>query len=228
MNIAIDTSTDIASLALTQDGEILAEMTWRCRMNHSVQLLPNLEHLLKQTSLNLEAAECIIVARGPGSYNGLRVGIATAKGLALSLNIPIIGISTLEAAAYAHAGTGLPIRPIFNAGRDEIGTALYQQQNGKWKQLATERLTTIEALCAEIDTETVFCGEFSPAIAAVLKKKLKRKAVIASPAAGLRRAAFLAELGLKRFAAGDYDDTAALQAFYFRGPPITPPKAGKL
>lgn len=155
------------------------------------------------------------------------MGIATAKGLALSLNIPIIGISTLEAAAYAHASTGLPVCPIFNAGRDEIGTALYRQKNGKWKQLAAERLTTIEALCAETDTETVFCGEFTPAISSVLKKMLKKKALIASPSAGLRRAAFLAELGLKRFTAGDYDDTAALQAFYFRGPPITPPKAGK-
>ena len=220
MQVAIDTSTDIAGLALTQDGEILAELTWRCQMNHSVQLLPNLAHLLKQTNLSLKSADCIIVAKGPGSYNGLRVGISTAKGLAFSLNIPIIGISTLEAAAYGHAEAGLPVCPIFNAGRDEIGTALYQQKNGRWRQLAEERLTTIETLCSEITNKTVFCGEFVPAISATLKKKLKQKAVIAAPAAGLRRAAFLAELGLKRFKAGDYDDAASLQAFYFRGPPI--------
>src|SRR3972149_4558286 len=221
MQVAIDTSTDIAGLALTQDGEILAELTWRCQMNHSVQLLPNLAHLLKQTNLSLESADCIIVAKGPGSYNGLRVGISTAKGLAFSLNIPIIGISTLEAEAYQYALTDLPVCPVFNAGREEIATATYQQKTGQWRQIAEERLTTIEALCAEITDKTVFCGEFVPAIADKLKEKLKSKAIIAP---GLRRAAFLAGLGLKRFKVGDYDDAATLQPFYFRGPSRSQPK----
>ncbi len=106
MQIAIDTSTDTASLALVQDSEMQAELTWRCGQNHTIQLLPQLAHLLKQTGLSLQSASCIIVARGPGSYNGLRVGISTAKGLAFSLDIPIIGISTLEVEAYQHAEIG--------------------------------------------------------------------------------------------------------------------------
>jgi len=224
MQIAIDTSTDTASLALVQDSEVLAELTWRCQQNHTVQLLPHLAHLLKQANLSLESADCIIVARGPGSYNGLRVGISTAKGLAFSLNIPIIGVSTLEAEAYQHAETGLPVCPIFNAGREEIATAMYQRKGGRWQQIAEERLTTVDALCAEITAKTVFCGEFVPAIADKLKERLKHKALILSPAAGLRRAGFLAELGLKRFRAGDCDDAATLQPFYFRGPSITQPK----
>ncbi|MAE11487.1 MAG: tRNA (adenosine(37)-N6)-threonylcarbamoyltransferase complex dimerization subunit type 1 TsaB, partial [Dehalococcoidales bacterium] len=109
IQIAIDTSTDTAGLALGQDGEVVAELSWFCGRHHSTQLLPNLSHLLNQTGLSLESADCIIVARGPGSYNGLRVGISTAKGLAFSLNIPIVGISTLEAEAYQHAATGLPV-----------------------------------------------------------------------------------------------------------------------
>ena len=224
MQIAIDTSTDTASLALVQDGEILAELTWRCRQNHTVQLLPHLAHLLKQTDTNLQLADCIIVARGPGSYNGLRVGISTAKGLAFSLDIPLVGINTLEAEAYQHADTGLPICPVFNAGREEITTAMYQQKDGQWRRIVEEHLTTIDALCSEITTRTVFCGEYVPAVADKLKGKLKQKAIIVSPAAGLRRAGFLAELGLKRFKAGDYDDAATLQPFYFRGPSITQPK----
>lgn len=224
MQIAIDTSTDTASLALVQDGEILAELTWRCRQNHTVQLLPHLAHLLKQANLSIESADCIIVARGPGSFNGLRVGVSTAKGLAFSLGIPVIGISTLEAEAYQHAETGLPICPIFNAGREEIGTATYQMKGGQWRQIAGERLTTIDALCSEITAETVFCGEFMPRITDTLKEKLKHKAIIVSPAAGLRRAGFLADLGMKRYNAGDHDDTTTLQPYYFRGPPITLPK----
>jgi len=227
MQLALDTSTDTASLALVQDGDVLAELTWRCGKNHTIQVLPQLSNLLGQTGLSLESADCIIIARGPGSYNGLRVGISTAKGLAYSLGIPLIGISTLEAEAYQHADMGLPICPVLNAGREEIATAMYLKKNNLWCQIAEERLTTVDALCSEIAKKTVFCGEFVSMIADRLKKNLKQKAVILSPASGLRRAAFLAELGLKRFEAGDYDETARLQPTYFRGPSITKPKPGK-
>ncbi len=224
MQLAIDTSTDTASLALVQEGEVLAELTWRCGQNHSTQLLPNLSHLLNQTKLGLQSADCIIVAKGPGSFNGIRVGISTAKGLAFSLGIPIIGISTLEVEAYQHAKTDLPICPIFNAGREEIATAMYQKKGNSWRQLTTEHITTVDTLCSQLTTKTIFCGEFVPSIAAKLRKELKQKAIILSPAAGLRRASFLAELGLKRFKAGDYDNPATLQPLYLRGPSITQPK----
>ena len=224
MQIAIDTSTDTASLALVQDGEVLAELTWRCGQNHSTQLLPHLSHLLNQTRLSLQEASGIIVARGPGSYNGLRVGVSTAKGLAFSLDIPIVGIGTLEVEAYQHAEIGLPICPIFNAGRGEIAMAMYQKKGDSWCQLTVEHLTTVEALCTRITGKTIFCGEFVPFIAAQLRKLLKRRAIILPPAAALRRASFLAELGLKRLGAGDYDDPATLQPLYLRGPSITKPK----
>ncbi len=224
MQLAIDTSTDMASLALVQDSEVLAELTWHCGQNHTTQLLPHLAHLLNQTKLNLQSTSCIIVARGPGSFNGLRVGISTAKGLAFSLGIPIVGISTLEVEAYQHAETGLPICPIFNAGRGEIATAIYQTKHNEWRQLATEHITTVEALCSQITKKTIFCGEFIPFIAAQLRKQLKQKAVIPSPVTGLRRAGFLAELGLKRLKAGDYDNPATLQPLYLRRPAITQPK----
>ena len=224
MQLAIDTSTGTASLALVEDNEVLAELTWRCQQNHTTQLLPHLAHLLNQTKLNLQSTSGIIVARGPGSFNGLRVGISTAKGLAFSLGVPIIGISSLETEAYQHAETGLPICPIFNAGRGEIATAIYQKKHGEWRQLITEQITTVETLCSQITTKTMFCGEFIPLIATQLRKQLKQKAVIPSPTTGLRRASFLAELGLKRLKAGDYDNPATLQPLYLRRPAITQPK----
>ncbi len=224
MQLAIDTSTDTASLAIVQDSEVLAELTWRCGQNHTTQLLPHLAHLLNQTKLSLQSTTGIIVARGPGSFNGLRIGISTAKGLAFSLGIPIVGISTLEAEAYQHAETGLPICPIFNAGREEIATAIYQKKHSEWRQLIAEQITTVETLCSQITTKTMFCGEFIPLIATQLRKQLKQKAVIPSPATGLRRASFLAELGLKRLKAGDYDNPATLQPLYLRRPAITQQK----
>ncbi len=224
MQIAIDTSTEIASIALAQEGELLGELTWRCGQSHTVQLLPNLGHLLAQVRRNLNEATGVIVARGPGSYNGLRVGLSAAKGLAFSLGIPIAGIGTLEADAYQHAGTGLPVCPIYNAGRDELGVAVYRMVDGALRQLVAEKLTTLEALSAEVKEQTVFCGDFLPAVAGKLKQNLGDRAIIVTPAARLRRAGYLAELGQKRLEAGDCDDVTTLQAFYFRGPSITKPR----
>jgi tRNA threonylcarbamoyl adenosine modification protein YeaZ len=224
MHLAIDTSTDTASVAIVQDSEILAELTWRSGQNHSVELLPNLSKLLNQVGLDIQSASGIIVAKGPGSFNGLRVGVSTAKGLAFSLGIPIVGISTLEVAAYPYAETGLPICPISNAGRVEIATAMYQKQGERWRQLSTEQITTVETLCSRITTPTIFCGEFIPAIAARLREQLGDLAVIPGSASRLRRAGFLAELGLQRLKAGDGDNPATLQPIYLRRPPITQPK----
>jgi tRNA threonylcarbamoyl adenosine modification protein YeaZ len=224
MQLAIDTSTDIASLALVQDGEVLAELTWRCGQNHTAQLLSHLAHLLNKTEVNLQSISYIIVARGPGSFNGLRVGISTAKGLAFSLGIPLVGISTLEADAYQHAEIGLPICSILNAGREEIATAIYQKKQNKWRQLLSEHITTVDTLCSQIATKTIFCGELTPFIATELRKQLKQRVIIPPPATRLRRASFLAELGQKRLEAGDYDNPATLQPLYLRRPPITKPR----
>ncbi len=222
MQLAIDTSTDTASIALVQDGEVLAESTWRCGQNHTVELLPHLARLLNEAEVGLQSISCVMVAKGPGSFNGLRVGIGTAKGLAFSLGIPIIGISSLEVEAYRHAETGLPVCPIFNAGRGEIATAIYQKRDNKWCQLAAEHITTVEALCSEITTKTIFCGEFVSLIADLLRKHLKQRAII--PTTELRPASLLAELGKGRFEAGDYDNPATLQPLYLRRPAITQPK----
>lgn len=225
MQLAIDTSTDIASLALVKDDQLIAELTWRCGQNHTIQLLPNLEYLLRQAKLDLRSVNGIIVARGPGSFNGLRVGLSTAKGLAFSLGIPVVAVNTLEAEAYQHAETGLPICPIFNAGRGEITTAVYQARAGGWQQLVPEHITTLEVLCSQITSTTVFCGEFSMSLAPQLTQRLGQQAIVSPPATQLRRAGFLAELGLKRFKAGDYDEVTNLQPRYLRGPAITRPKA---
>ena len=224
MQLAIDTSTDIVSLALSEDSQVIAELSWRSQQNHSTELLPQINHLLKLAKVDIKSISQIIVAKGPGSYNGLRVGLSTAKGLAFSLKAPIVGISTLEAQAYQHAEIGLPICPIFNAGRAEIATAMYQKKDGKWRKLTAEHITTLESLCSGITTKTIFCGELEPAMANQLKRKLKQKAVLASPATRLRRAAYLAELGQKRLKSADYDNPTTLQPLYLRLPPITKPK----
>lgn len=221
MQLAIDTSTDFASIALVNDEQMLAELTWRCGQNHTTELLPRLATLLNQGKTDIESVTGIIVALGPGSYNGLRAGVTAAKGLALVLEVPIVGISTLEVEAYPHAITGLPVCAIHDAGRGEIATATYQTKRGKWQRLAEERITTLEDLCSHITTKTVFCGEFVSRLVRELIDKLGVKAVIPSPAGRWRRAAFLAELGVRRLKVNDYDNLATLQPLYLRRPSIT-------
>jgi tRNA threonylcarbamoyl adenosine modification protein YeaZ len=224
MQIAIDTSTDYASLALVQGTEILAELSWRCGLNHTIETYPRLFSLLEKSGLDIKSADCIIVARGPGSFNGLRVGVSLAKGLAFSLAIPIIGINTLEATAYQHAEAGLPVCALQNAGREEVAVAVYQKKRLRWCQISSEHITTIEALPAELKAKTLFCGEINVSNSLHIKKLFKTKAVIASPAGRLRRAAYLAELGQQRIKSGDFDNVATLQPIYLRRPPITQPK----
>ncbi|MGD9117809.1 MAG: tRNA (adenosine(37)-N6)-threonylcarbamoyltransferase complex dimerization subunit type 1 TsaB [Dehalococcoidia bacterium] len=221
MIVAIDSSTNIASLALAQD-KVLAEVSWRCGQNHSVELLPRLTQLLEKAKLSLRDTSAVIVAKGPGSFNGLRVGLSTAKGLAFSLGVPIISISSLEAEAYSHAETGLPVCPIFNAGRGEIAVALYQQTDNGWNRLAPEHITTVAALADEIKEKTLFCGEYAPTVESQLKKVLKARVVIALEP--MRSAVSLIELAKPRIASGDYDDPATLQPTYLRRPAITKPK----
>lgn len=223
MLIAIDTSTDVAGLALADDEEIISEFTWRCGQNHSIQLLPNLEYMLRQSKLTLSAAAGIIVARGPGGYNGLRVGLSTAKALSFSLGIPLVGIGTMETMTWEHASLGIPVCAIINPGGSDIAAALFAMQDGVWTRTLPEQLLSIESLCLQIKTRTAFCGQIAPPVADKLKEKLGGNAVIL-PSPDWRRPSSLAELGRRRLEAGNFDDPASLQPLYLRGPAITPPK----
>jgi tRNA threonylcarbamoyl adenosine modification protein YeaZ len=222
--LAFDTSTETASLALAQHETVLAELTWRSKQNHTTQLLPTLNQLFNLTETDAKVLKAIIVAQGPGSFNGLRVGVASAKGLAFSLGIPIVGVNSLEVAAYQYAESGLPVCVIFNAGRSEVATATYQKKYGNWQQLIAADIITVEYLCKQITKKTLFCGEFLPAVAAQITALLKSKAVIPPLIPDFKRASFLLELGRQRLEAGDVDNVVTLQPIYLRRPPIGAPK----
>jgi tRNA threonylcarbamoyl adenosine modification protein YeaZ len=223
MELAIDTSSNIVSVALSHKDEIRASLTWQTTQNHTIELLPNLVCLLQQAKVELGSIEAIIVAKGPGSFNGLRVGISTAKGLASALDIPLLGISTLEAEAYPFAFTGLPLRPIHKAGREEIATALYRQKDNEWRCLEAENLTTVKALCRRIKQKTLFCGEIPADIISEIQQNFGRRAIIPkgnSPS----RASSLAILGWRKLSRGEQDDPVTLQPLYLRPPHITKPR----
>lgn len=225
MQLAIDTSTEIASIALSDKGELLSELTWRCGRNHTAELLPAITQLLSDRKIALGSLQGIIVAKGPGSFNGLRAGMSIAKGLAFALGIPLVGLGTLEIEAFPYAFTELPICPIHVAGKGEIAVAMYQRKGGEWRQISAPSLTTMPALCSEIETKTLFCGELSPALRAQVQEVLGNLAIIPDPISLLRRAGYLAHLGWERFQRGDLDNPITLQPLYLRKPAITPPKS---
>ena len=220
MELAIDTSTHFASIALSHKGDLIAELTWHSEQNHTIELVPNIASMLNQMNINSESLAAIFIAKGPGSFNGLRVGMSTAKGLAFALNIPIVGISTLEIEAYPFAFTMLPIRPVHNAGRDEIATALYQQDRD-WHRIEEEHITNIDMLCQYIEEETLFCGEIPPLVVQQLQQRLGKSAIIPDPNTRLRHACHLALLGWQQLNKVSKDDPATLQPLYLRQPPIT-------
>jgi tRNA threonylcarbamoyl adenosine modification protein YeaZ len=223
MELAIDTSSNIVGVALSHKGEILALLTWQTTQNHTIELLPNLVCLLQQAKVELGSVEAIVVAKGPGSFNGLRVGMSTAKGLASALNIPLLGVNTLEAEAYYFAFIGLPLRPVQKAGREEIATALYRQKDNEWQCLEAENLTTVKTLCRRIKQKTLFCGEIPPDIISAIQQNLGKQAII-SQGNSPSRASSLAILGWRRLSRGEQDDPVTLQPLYLRPPHITKPK----
>jgi tRNA threonylcarbamoyladenosine biosynthesis protein TsaB len=228
MELAIDTSSSFASIALSDKGDIVAELTWESSQNHTAELMPNLACLLEKAKTRPGAIEAVIVAKGPGAFNGLRVAMSAAKGLAFSLDIPLLGISTLEVEAYPFGYTALPLRPIHEIGHGQVATALYQQKDYEWCCLEEERLTTVDVLCQQCGQPMLFCGEISPAAAAHIRQKLGREAIIPEASARLRRAGFLAMLGWRRLGEGKRDDLATSQPLYLRPPHITKPKESTL
>ena len=223
MELAIDTSSNIVSIAVSHKGEILAMLTWRTRQNHTIELLPNLVCFLQQAKVELASIEAIVVARGPGSFNGLRVGISTAKGLAFTLNIPLFGVNTLEAETYPFACTGLPLRAVQRAGPQEIATAVYRQKDDDWQCLEADNLASVETLWRRTRQRTLFCGEIPADIVRQIQQNLGRRAIICQ-SNGRSRGSSLAMLGWLRLSKGETDDLLTLQPIYLRPPHITKPK----
>lgn len=231
MELAIDTATDTASAAVSREGKPIAEISWLAGQNHTVNLMPNVLHLFKLIGEELSNIDAVFVSLGPGSYNGLRAGLSAAKGLALSLDIKLAGIGTLEIEAYPYADAGLPVCVVHNIGRGEIASATYGMSDGGWRKTIEEHITTIEALCKTIDTKTIICGEFAafpqnqPDPMKFIAERLGELAVIRETT--LRRAGILAGLGWKRLERGESDDIATLQPLYMRRPAITKPREKK-
>lgn len=218
--LAIDTSTSYAGIALLRSGRLLAEESWEVGRNHTIQLLPALSSLLAQNRVSIADIGAIAVAKGPGSFNGLRAGMATAKGLAYSLDAPLVGVSTLEVEAYQHAAADIPICPLHDAGRKELAAALFRGGESRWERLMEEQIIKVEDLVAKLEGRVLFCGEAPDWAVPLIRQSMDDRAVLAAGVASIRRPGVLGELAWRRLCAGEQDDLMTLQPMYLRRPPV--------
>lgn len=220
MLLSIDTSTRYGGVALHRDEGLLVSHCWRSAGNHTAELMPAVEAALKSVAARPRDLTAIALALGPGGFSALRVGMSVAKGLALSLEIPLVGVKTLETEAYAYAATGLLLCPVLPLGKEEVAWALYQSSRGRWLQRGVERLGTPKELAASLTDGVLLCGEAAPALAPVVKRgRGSTVQVVATYTPALRLEA-LAALALQRLGRGERDDLASLQPFYLRRPSI--------
>jgi tRNA threonylcarbamoyladenosine biosynthesis protein TsaB len=220
MLIAIDTATRLAGLALyDQDGGyVLCEEAWTSSNNHTIELMPRLVRMMEQQDITPADLTGLVVSLGPGSFTGLRIGLGVAKGLAQARELPLVGIPTLNAVAHPHKAQRLPIWAILQAGRGRICAGHYVRQRGRWRRKGGFELTTLEKLCDKVTEPCLFCGELDAHDASLLQQRLGMVATVATPAASLRRAAYLAELGWERLRRGDKDNATTLSPIYLHNP----------
>lgn len=214
MLLAIDTSTSWISLALYDGTYVLYEETWQSQHHHTVELAPAIELMFARTGMSSQALTGIAVATGPGSFTSLRIGLAAAKGFALALNIPLVGVPSLDIIARAQPPEeDKPLLAVLHAGRTRLAYASYRVNDGQWVRETDPEIISPQDLVKTISDPTLISGELSQEARAVVGRRWKN-ALIAQPAHCLRRAGFLAEMGWERLMKGQTDDPVALTPIY--------------
>lgn len=177
--LAFDSSGLVASVAILENNTLLAEYTMNYKKTHSETLLPMLDEIVKMTQTDLQTIDAIAIAAGPGSFTGLRIGSATAKGLGLALKKPLISVPTLEGLAYNFEGSPYYICPMMDARRQQVYTAVYRFENVQGKNVLEEVVAgcacpveEILQACDGLDRPVIFLGDGVPVYENIIREKM--------------------------------------------------------
>lgn len=229
--LAIDSSGLTATVAVVEDTQTIAEYTVNYKKTHSQTLLPMIAEMSKMIELDLDSIDAIAVAGGPGSFTGLRIGSATAKGLGLALDKPLIHVPTVDALAYNVYGCGDIICPIMDARRSQVYTGLYTFSHKAGEKEGTNRVEPVfqvmkmqmaipvEDLIRRLNNyarPVVFLGDGVPVYQEALAEGLKVPYSFAPSYMNRQRAAVVGALGIKYFKAGRFETAAEHKPEYLR------------
>lgn len=211
--LALDTSTRTVGMAVYNGIQVLSESIWFSQDHHTVELAPAVADLLAKSGIRVADLAALGVALGPGSFTGLRIGLAFAKGLALAQNIPLIGVPTLDVLAAGQPVQEMRLAAVLQAGRGRLAVNWYQAAGGIWRPDGHLQVLTPDELSERIQAPTTVCGELTESERRLLRRN-RRFIFLASPALSLRRPSFLAELAWQKWQAGQTDHPASLSPIY--------------
>lgn len=212
--LAIESSSFVASVAIVTEEKVEGEIFINNKLQHSVLLFPLIENLFNTLDLSVEDIDAVAVSGGPGSFTGLRIGVAAAKGIAQGRNLKFIGISSLDAMAFMQLGFEGYIVPIMDALRDNVYTALYRFEKGRLIRMSDYEALHIDELIERVKGERVlFCGD----AVKIHKNKLDdNNFYLSTNTSSLPRASALGEIALLRLMEGIEDDIFTFSPIYIR------------
>lgn len=217
--LALDSSGLTASVAVVEDDIMAAEYTIHYKKTHSQTLLPMLDEVVKQIEMELETVDYIAVAAGPGSFTGLRIGSATAKGLGLALKKPLVHIPTVDALAYHCYGTDKIICPLMDARRNQVYTGLYRFDIDEFTVIEEQCAVAVEEILEKVNKfgrEVIFLGDGVPVYTEKIKELVKVPYVFAPAHMNRQRAGAVAVLAQKYIAEGKTETAAEHMPDYLR------------
>lgn len=200
--LALDSSGLVASVALLEDETMIAEYTVNYKKTHSQTLLPMLDEIVRMTEQDLNTIDAIAVAAGPGSFTGLRIGSATAKGLAQALEKPIISVPTVDALAYNLYGTHEIICPIMDARRNQVYTGIYEFVENKFTVLHEQYVDSIEHVIIQLNEKkrpVIFIGDGIPPYASIIEEQIQVPFSFAPSHLCRQRAGAVGNLAMKQY-----------------------------
>lgn len=216
--IGIDSSGLVASVAVYEDGKIIAEYSTNYKKTHSQTLLPMLDEIKNEIGLDLSQVDAIAVASGPGSYTGLRIGAASAKGMAYSLGKPIIAVPTLEGLAFNMWGTSDIVCPLMDARRQQVYTGLFEF-NPELTCIYEQRAVEISEVIKEVNNlgrKVIFLGDGAIAYEELLKTEVKVPFVFAPAHRNFQSAASIVTLGAMYYEQGKAVKSEDFEPVYLR------------
>ena len=217
--LALDSSGLVATVAILEDDVTLAEYTVNYKKTHSQTLLPMLDEIVKMIEFDLSTVDAIAVSGGPGSFTGLRIGAATAKGLGLALDKPLINIPTVDGMAYnLYGNTGL-ICPIMDARRNQVYTGLYRFENGQFQVVEEQMAIAVQDLVEKLNSygeKVTFLGDGVPVYKNGLMSELKVEHYFAPAHMNRQRATAVGALAMEYFKAGKVESAMEHKPDYLR------------